>query len=83
VRTKSHSIIGFCSENNRILFGDTSSKTVLKKIIDKLPIAWTQTEIVAGTRRFEADKHALIAIDPNPLNSRKYVVLNSGFTFRE
>ena len=30
-----------------------------------------------------ADTHAPILIYPNPLNPKKYVVINSGFTFRE
>ncbi len=29
------------------------------------------------------EDHALIAIYPNPLNPDRYVVLNSGFTYRE
>ncbi len=34
-------------------------------------------------RTFDAAHHAPILIYPNPLNPKKYVVLNSGFTFRE
>ncbi|MCA9088084.1 MAG: hypothetical protein KDA90_05540, partial [Planctomycetaceae bacterium] len=30
-----------------------------------------------------ADGHAPVLIYPNPLNPQKYVVLNSGFTYRE
>src|SRR5438093_6239149 len=37
---------------------------------------------VAG-QIFSADHHALVMIYPNPLNPKRYVVLNSGFTFRE
>ena len=36
-----------------------------------------------GDKRFPAKTHAPILIYPNPLNPEKYVVLNSGFTFRE
>ena len=32
---------------------------------------------------YEAGTHAPLLIYPNPLNPAKYVVLNSGFTFRE
>ena len=39
--------------------------------------------IKAGEKLFDAENHALLAIYPNPLNPKKYVVLNSGFTFRE
>ena len=37
----------------------------------------------AGDRRFPPHHHASILIYPNPLNPKRYVVLNSGFTFRE
>jgi pimeloyl-ACP methyl ester carboxylesterase len=70
--------------HNLVLWGDPSSNAMLAKIADKLPIAWGKAKIaVAKQGDFAADTHALIAIYPNPLNSEKYVVLNSGFTFRE
>ena len=48
-----------------------------------LPVKWTAEGIVAGANRYAADTHAPILIYPNPLNPKKYVVINSGFTFRE
>ena len=69
--------------HNLILWGDPSSNSVIKQIADRLPIKWSKEAITAGKQRFAADKHALVAIYPNPLNPRRYVVLNSGFTFRE
>jgi hypothetical protein len=69
--------------SNLVLWGDPSSNAVLKQIADKLPIGWTQESIAAGDERWPSDKHALIAIYPNPLNPERYVVLNSSFTFRE
>jgi hypothetical protein len=68
---------------NLILWGDPSSNSVLKQIAAKLPIRWTEREIAAGDDKFGADTHALVAIYPNPLNPSRYVVLNSGFTFRD
>ena len=68
---------------NLVLWGDPSSNAVLKKFAEKLPIRWNGNEIVAGAQRYPADQHALILIYPNPLNPRRYLVLNSGFTFRE
>ena len=32
---------------------------------------------------FDNENHALILIAPNPLNRKRYVVLNSSFTFRD
>ncbi|MCE9533994.1 MAG: prolyl oligopeptidase family serine peptidase, partial [Planctomycetes bacterium] len=69
--------------SNLILWGDPSSNAVLKKIADKLPITWKDGKIVVGGETFDAGTHVPLLIYPNPLNPRKYVVLNSGFTFRE
>lgn len=68
---------------NLVLFGDPRGNAVLRKIADKLPIRWEGDKIVAGDRSFSAEDHAPILIYPNPLNPKKYVVLNSGFTYRE
>lgn len=68
---------------NLILWGDANNNAILKRIAGKLPIQWDKDEIAVGSRRFAADKHALIAVYPNPLNPNRYVVLNSSFTFRE
>jgi hypothetical protein len=69
--------------NNLILWGDPQSNKVLARMADKLPIRWTRDSLTLGNRRFPATSHALLMIYPNPLNPAKYVVLNSGFTFRE
>ena len=68
---------------NLVLWGDPQSNQLLGKIADKLPIGWSERELSAGKKFFPADHHALIMIYPNPLNPKRYVVLNSGFTFRE
>lgn len=66
-----------------VLWGDPASNRLLGQIADKLPIRWTANEIDVGHRRFPSQTHVLIAIYPNPLHPRRYVVLNSSFTFRE
>jgi hypothetical protein len=71
------------ANSNLILWGDFQSNLVISKIIDQLPIKWTQKEITVGDRSFDAAHHALIAVYPNPLNPEKYIVLNSSFTYRE
>jgi pimeloyl-ACP methyl ester carboxylesterase len=71
------------ASSNLILWGDPSSNKVLARIANKLPTRWDTKEVVAGDKRFSSDHHALVLIYPNPLNPKKYVVLNSGFTFRE
>lgn len=71
------------ASNNLILFGDSQSNQLLKKFYDVLPVSWRGDQIVAGAERFDAANHMLTSISPNPLNPQHYVVLNSGFTFRE
>ncbi len=66
---------------NLVLFGDPGSNSVIAKIIDKLPIQWTKSDITAGSQKFPTADHALVLIYPNPLNPQKYVVLNTGQTF--
>lgn len=70
-------------DSNLVLFGDPSSNKVLAKIADKLPIKWTADAVTVGGKTYPADHHAPVLIYPNPLNPERYVVLNSGFTFRE
>jgi len=69
--------------SNLVLWGDPGSNRILARIADRLPIQWTAGGIVAGTNKFPAGTHAPILIYPNPLNPKKYVVINSGFTYRE
>ena len=71
------------ASSNLILWGDPSSNTILAKIADKLPIKWDAKGVHAGDKTYDVKKHVPVLIYPNPLNPKKYVVLNSGFTFRE
>lgn len=74
---------GDIASMNLILWGDPESNAVLKRIADKLPFGWRGDKVVFGEQSFPAEDHAPIAIYPNPLNPGRYVVLNSGFTFRD
>jgi hypothetical protein len=69
--------------HNLVLWGDPTSNAVLAKIADKLSIRWDSNQITVGDKTYAADKHAAVLVLPNPLNPKRYVVLNSGFTFRE
>src|SRR5262249_44303250 len=64
--------------HNLVLWGDPESNKLLAKIADRLPIKWTDRGVVAGQEAFAADSHMPILIYPNPLNPKRYVVLNSG-----
>jgi hypothetical protein len=71
------------ASSNLILWGDPQSNVVLAKILDRLPLKWSKGSIEFGGKKYDADTHVPVMIFPNPLNPKKYVVLNSGFTFRE
>ncbi len=68
---------------NVVLFGDPSSNKLLARMADKLPIGWNAQSVTLGSRTFSAADHVPVLIYPNPLHPDHYVVLNSGFTFRE
>ncbi|MFN0110723.1 MAG: prolyl oligopeptidase family serine peptidase [Blastocatellia bacterium] len=71
------------ANSNLVLWGDPASNSVVAKIIDRLPIGWNAQTIKVGEQTFAASSHAPVLIFPNPLNPKRYVVINSGFTFRE
>jgi hypothetical protein len=69
--------------SNLVLWGDPASNKILEKIAAKLPVQWNKEKVTLGSQEFDAATHVPVLIYPNPLNPKKYVVLNSGFTFRE
>jgi pimeloyl-ACP methyl ester carboxylesterase len=69
--------------SNLVLWGDPSGNKLLAKVADKLPVRWDGQGVRVGGDSYSADHHVPVLIYPNPLNPRRYVVLNSGFTFRE
>src|SRR5690606_22422367 len=74
------SVIAQC---NLVLWGDPSSNAVLRRLLDRLPIEWNADHLKANGQTYPASQHLPVLIFPNPLNSQRYVVLNSGFTSRE
>tara|TARA_R110002073_G_scaffold65408_34_gene163523 strand:- start:61 stop:2118 length:2058 start_codon:yes stop_codon:yes gene_type:complete len=69
-----------------IVFGDPASNAFLKSIQSELPITWSEDEsslMVGDKKRVDAAHHAPVMIYPNPKNPTRYVVINSGFTYRE
>ncbi len=66
-----------------VLWGDPGSNKFLSRISGKLPVQWDAKEVRVGGTSFPAEKHVPLLIYPNPLSPDRYVVLNSGYTFRE
>jgi dienelactone hydrolase len=71
------------AEHNLVLWGDPQSNKVLAQIADRLPVRWDARGVALGSKTYESDHHVPVLIYPNPLNPKRYVVLNSGFTFRD
>ncbi|MGB7329416.1 MAG: prolyl oligopeptidase family serine peptidase [Rubripirellula sp.] len=71
------------ASSNLILFGDVESNEVIARIADELPVEWSDSNVTIGEHKVPRVGHVPIMIFPNPLNPERYVVINSGFTFRE
>lgn len=70
-------------DSNLVVWGDPKSNGLLKKVVEKLPLEWTADHVSIAGASYPSSGHMPILIYPNPLNPKRYVVLNSGFTFRE
>ncbi|MSR31708.1 MAG: hypothetical protein EXR99_09405 [Gemmataceae bacterium] len=68
-------------KHHLVLWGTPESNKIMGRVASRLPIKWGK-EIVAG-KSFSAESHALALVCPNPENPARYVVFNSGFTFRD
>jgi dienelactone hydrolase len=66
-----------------ILFGDPASNSLIGDALDHLPLQWTDKSLtLADGRSFSSTEHLPILIYPSPFNTGRYLVLNSGHTFR-
>jgi dienelactone hydrolase len=64
-----------------ILFGDPASNALIAQVLDRLPLQWTKDSVGFAGKTASAIDHVPVLIYPSPLNSGRYVVLNSGHTF--
>jgi Prolyl oligopeptidase family len=71
------------ANNNLILWGDPRSNRLFARIAPKLPLHWDRSKFTVAGTTYSFDDHVPILIYPNPLNSKHYIVLNSGFTFAD
>ncbi|MCX5658317.1 MAG: hypothetical protein NTW19_01175 [Planctomycetota bacterium] len=69
---------------NLILFGDPGSNAVLREIVGALPLGWTRKRLTMAGVDHDAATSAPLLIQPNPMKGGedRYVVVNSGHTFR-
>lgn len=71
------------ASSHLVLWGDPKSNALLARLAGQLPIVWNDQGVKVGEKVYDSSVHVPIMIYPNPLNPKKYIVLNSGFTFRE
>jgi Prolyl oligopeptidase family len=70
-------------DSNVICFGTPESNRLIATIVNQMPIRWSTSEIIVGDQTHDSSKVVPVLIYPNPLASHRYVVFNSGFTYRE
>lgn len=80
---KADSLSDIPRDKNMILFGSPETNSMIKTFLPRLPVEWTADEIKIGSRSFSTKDHGLSLIYPNPLNRKRYIVINSGHTFHE
>jgi hypothetical protein len=70
-------------EAHVVLWGDRQSNALWRKVAGKLPIRWGKDSVRVGRQVFAGATHAPAFIYPNPLAPTRYVLANSGLTFRD
>ena len=68
---------------NLILWGSPESNSMINRLANELPMKWEAKGIKIGKKTFDTTWHLPTLVYPNPLNEKRYVVINSGHTFRE
>ena len=66
-----------------VLFGDPGSNKIMAKVVAQLPVKWTKKTVTLGSQSFPADANFPALVYPNPLNPKKYVVVNTGLTISD
>ncbi len=71
-------------ECNMILFGDPGSNSWMAKLQLDFPIHWSKQSVQVGNEAYASDRHlpAFIMPTTSPPLQRRYIVINSGHTFR-
>jgi hypothetical protein len=68
------------ANHNLILFGDPGGNRLLARILDRLPLKWTKETITLAGKTYTAADYVPVMIYPNPLNPKRYIVINAGLS---
>lgn len=66
-----------------ILWGDPQSNALLARVGSQLGVRWDSLGVHTPSADYPPERFVAALIYPNPQNPSRYVVVNSGFTFRE
>lgn len=66
-----------------ILWGDPQSNPLIAQVLPRLPLQWSAGSLLIGGKSWDSENYVPVMIYPNPAAPDRYVVLNSGVTFRE
>lgn len=66
-----------------VAWGDAAANSVIARALPQLPLGWSPERLTIGRDAWDPANHVPLMVYPNPLAPRRYVVLNSGLTFRE
>ncbi|MDX2037110.1 MAG: PHB depolymerase family esterase [Isosphaeraceae bacterium] len=64
-----------------VVFGDPGSNALLARAAKELPVAWNKSRFRLDAD-YDASTHVPVFITVNPLEPRRYLVVNSGLTLR-
>jgi len=74
-------------ECHLVVWGTPSSNSLLKRLLATQSLSsvlsWDKDMVQIGTHRSPADRSVPVLGYPNPLNPERYVIINTGLTFRE
>jgi len=76
------------AQSNLVLWGTPTSNSLIAKVlavksVNEVPLAWNEDDVAVGSQKFPAVTHVPVLCCPNPLSPKRYVIFNSGLTFRE
>lgn len=76
------------ANHHLILWGDPRSNPTIARVLaadgpSRLPLRWTDQALELGPVQGDPRRQVPLIVYPNPLATGRYVVFNSGFTWRE
>jgi dienelactone hydrolase len=68
-------------QSHLVLWGDPAANSLLDRVLGGLPVKWNRDVLEMAGERHDPSRTVIAMVFPNPLNPKRYVVLNSGMTY--